>query len=1204
MKNYMKEGVNSIARLPFVFLFGLMCFIPLYFSSCSDSLDEKEPQLQYGALEIASGGERALEIDKIKYAEVCVTGTNIKSPLKSEEAVSGGTGNITISNIPVGKNRIVTVYAKDSSASTIYGVTLRAVVDIKAGETATVSVNWTTTALGNVFNELNLLGVDLQAVDSSKISNCIDPSKHALLINAAKIASDYKQNSLKSAADYVMTPATAKVNFTQAEGKFTVQVCDPISSVTTGVNGVTNVTNIAPGTWDVVLLDASGSEIKRKTLNTFTSGGTVDIDMNDKVWTDIVVHAKAMYVWYWPTGVAGKCAKMQEETGGWYGYVFKDVSELNVIFGNSNFGNNDWSGKISDDLFINKSGEYWCVNGKLQESNPEDTQKPILTSFVADKNGTVSEVVVFTISATDNSGLSKAEIFVDEKSIAFVTLSGTNASASYSWNSAAYKNGSHTVSAVVYDGAGNGSEKKSISFTTNNVNLPPVAVITGSSVAIISSSKTYSATSSYDQTIGGQIKSYSWKVTGGATPSSGSGESITLKMPSSPTSITITLVVTDEEGATAKTEKTVKINEAAESTDFREESIYFLMTTRFYDGDKSNNEYCWDEGGEYLPYGSAADCGWRGDFKGLIEKLDYIKALGFSAIWITPVVVNASGIDYHGYHAMDFSKVDPRYESSGVTYQTLIDACHEKGLKVIQDIVLNHTGNFGENNIFHMFNKDTPYQADANAATPPGSWKKSTFVSPATTGGYGYDCLVKGADMAGGSYASLIPDSQYAARINAMKEDSIDTKLIYHHTKMIDWNSINCQLGQMAGDCVDLNTENPEVIKYLIDCYSSYINMGVDAFRIDTVKHISRLMFNKYYNPAFMQAAKDMGNNNFYMFGEVCARYRGRWNENVPALSPSFYTWKETDAPYTGESLNSYGTEAQNTADATSHFTKYASSFTPPAPQISNTKLKGNDYHTLDYKNRSDLGVIDFGMHWAFKSTNDAFNTALSYDDDYSDATWNVTYVDSHDYAPDSAPENKRFDGNWPDKLNLLFTFRGIPCIYYGTEIEFQKGLAIDPANERIPLEKSGRAYFGDHLEGSVSASDFGTYTASGAVAQTLDHDLAQHIIRLNQIRRAIPALQKGQYSTEGCSGGISFKRRYTDSEVDSFALVAINGQATFSNVPSGTYVEVITGKTVDCGGTLKTDAIGENNMRVYVLQTGKGDIPSGKIGKDGAYLK
>lgn len=56
---------------------------------------------------------------------------------------------------------------------------------------------------------------------------------------------------------------------------------------------------------------------------------------------------------------------------------------------------------------------------------------------------------------------------------------------------------------------------------------------------------------------------------------------------------------------------------------------------------------------------------WRGDFKGLIEKLDYIKDLGFTAIWVTPPVENRSGLDYHGYHAYDFYRVDPRLESPG-----------------------------------------------------------------------------------------------------------------------------------------------------------------------------------------------------------------------------------------------------------------------------------------------------------------------------------------------------------------------------------------------------------------------------------------------------------------------------------------------------------------------------------------------------------
>ena len=137
-----------------------------------------------------------------------------------------------------------------------------------------------------------------------------------------------------------------------------------------------------------------------------------------------------------------------------------------------------------------------------------------------------------------------------------------------------------------------------------------------------------------------------------------------------------------------------------ERTDFRDETVYFAMTTRFYDGDPQNNVLCWDN--QQCQIETKDPC-WRGDFKGLIDKLDYIKALGFTAIWITPVVQNASGYDYHGYHAMDFSKVDLRYEShvsqgsdEDVTFQSLIDAAHAKGMKIILDIVLNHTGNFGD----------------------------------------------------------------------------------------------------------------------------------------------------------------------------------------------------------------------------------------------------------------------------------------------------------------------------------------------------------------------------------------------------------------------------------------------------------------------------------------------------------------------------
>ncbi|WP_269542542.1 alpha-amylase family glycosyl hydrolase [Cerasicoccus fimbriatus] len=611
--------------------------------------------------------------------------------------------------------------------------------------------------------------------------------------------------------------------------------------------------------------------------------------------------------------------------------------------------------------------------------------------------------------------------------------------------------------------------------------------------------------------------------------------------------------------------KNIEVNElGATGSDFREETIYFLMTTRFFDGDASNNMKCWD--GSLNP---ASDPAWRGDFKGLIEKLDYIKALGFSAIWITPVVKNASGYDYHGYHAIDHSEVDFRYESPGVTYQTLIDEAHARGIKVIQDIVLNHSCNYGEENLYPLFDRSEviDFNEDADSAV--------TITDP--------------NNVLPANYLTLTPNAQYGARIDAMKEDYTDVDFIYHHEKSLQWEGYTVQTAQIAGDTVDLNTENPITAQYLIDAYNQYIDMGVDAFRVDTVKHISRLTFNNTFVPAF----KARGGNDFFIFGEVATRYRQVWNSNIPAISTPFYTWAETQA-------YPWGTRVQNEASTFQHWQD--NDTVDNEPTSNNHLLVGNDYHAPDHSLNSGMAVIDFPMHWNFQNAYDAFNVALGGDLWYNDATYNVTYVDSHDYAPDGAPENQRFaqpQDVWAENLSLMFTFRGIPCVYYGSEIEFQKGLVID-VGPNAPLSQTGRAYFGDHIEGSVSVSDFGEYSnATGAMATTLSHPLAQHIRRLNQIRRAVPALQKGQYSTSGVSGGMAFKRRFTDTNVDSFALVAVSGGATFSGIPNGTYVDAITGDVQNVGnGSLTASVNGKGNLKVYVLNG------PGKIGADGAYLK
>ena len=635
-------------------------------------------------------------------------------------------------------------------------------------------------------------------------------------------------------------------------------------------------------------------------------------------------------------------------------------------------------------------------------------------------------------------------------------------------------------------------------------------------------------------------------------------------------------------------------------TDFRDETIYFLMTTRFYDGDPQNNTQCWDNRDR-----NAGDPAWRGDFKGLIEKLDYIKALGFTAIWITPVVQNASGYDYHGYHAMDFSRVDRRYESEDVTLQTLIDAVHQRGMKIIIDIVLNHTGNYGEEHLCKLFDRD---------------WSKPQSRMN--------ECMVPLMQKDGGllpdNYSSLSGSQQYDARLAQMKDQHNtglnDTHNLWHHFGNFNWDNETRWWAQIAGDCVDLNTENPQVSQYLVDCYTQFIDMGADGFRIDTGGHIARLTMNNHFIPqlhAAAEAAKEKrGGQPFFMYAEVCSRYTTWWYRNQPALSCPFYTWKEQKQypwDYDGTSWNglripsneSTDFEHVNMQSCEQHYYDNNVGTESQQPTSDNAFLVGNDYHQPDYSQFSGLSVIDFPMHHCFKDISSAWAIRQG-DKYYNDATMNVVYVDSHDYAPNGAPESQRFaqpQSTWAENLDLMFTFRGIPCIFYGSEIEFRKGKEID-AGTNAALRNTGRAYFGGYIKGDVTTTDFGQYSsATGNMAQTLSHPLAQHIRRLNLIRAAVPALRKGQYSTTGCTGQYAFKRRYTDDQTDSYALVTINGVATFTGILNGTYTDCVTGdvRTVT-EGTLSVSCSGKGNMRVYVLSTDKTPAP-GKIGEDGLYL-
>jgi glycosidase len=602
-----------------------------------------------------------------------------------------------------------------------------------------------------------------------------------------------------------------------------------------------------------------------------------------------------------------------------------------------------------------------------------------------------------------------------------------------------------------------------------------------------------------------------------------------------------------------------------ERRDFREETIYFLITTRFYDGDPGNNFFCRDRI-RFDAQGKPIDPHWRGDFKGLIERLDYIRDLGFTAIWITPPVENRSGLDYHGYHPYDWTRIDPRLESPGANYQDLIDTAHAKGIKVIQDVVINHSCQFGirgQVQIDHLPIKyyvpqgseqgrvdHGPYQGNlGNYAWPsrddidnplaPPWWRERHQRDPE-----GREPLV---DPLTGE---TVPKPGYRpGRFFGIDPSQLDPHW-YHQEGFImggDWESAHpLQHKHIAGDCIDLATERANVKDYIIGAINRYLDMGVDALRIDTVKHIERGNLLEYVNA--WKAHKP----GLFVFGENLVKGYG-WGDlgggdNGPSqIRPWWYTRLGSD---------------------------------PRDP------CSGGD---------SGFSVLDFGLFSTFrdtvsKGTYGGTGQILSMDWIYGDVTKLVTFLQNHDVGPDN-DFKYRFKGEqWmaAAAYNLLWTARGIPCLYYGEEIEFMKGAPQDVEGEKDTLDTTGRAYFGDHL-------------TDERIGETQAHPLYRHIRRLNQIRRAIPALQKAPMSQVADWGsGMSFVRDYPGE--DSYAVVGLaigsDQPIQVDGVRSGTYRDAVTGAEVEVHDGRIGFRVRASSAGIYVL-----DGP-GKIGEDGPYLR
>ena len=295
------------------------------------------------------------------------------------------------------------------------------------------------------------------------------------------------------------------------------------------------------------------------------------------------------------------------------------------------------------------------------------------------------------------------------------------------------------------------------------------------------------------------------------------------------------------------------------------EILYFLLPDRFEIGDTSN-----DRGGlegDRLTTGfDPAHKGFYhgGDLRGLIKRLDYIEALGATAIWVAPIFKNKAvqgpegqeSAAYHGYWVTDFMSVDPHL-GTNEDFKALVDAAHARGIKVYMDIIANHTADviqFRECGIQaceYRSRADYPYQRDG---------KNPGFAGDHVRTAENFARLTD----PNFAYTPYVPDTEKGIKNPAWLNDPI----YYHNRGNSTFEDESATMGDFVG-LDDVMTENPRVVQGMIEIFGSWIDrFKVDGFRIDTARHVNPELWQAFV-PAMLERAKANGIPNFHIFGEV-----------------------------------------------------------------------------------------------------------------------------------------------------------------------------------------------------------------------------------------------------------------------------------------------------------------------------------------------
>jgi glycosidase len=504
-------------------------------------------------------------------------------------------------------------------------------------------------------------------------------------------------------------------------------------------------------------------------------------------------------------------------------------------------------------------------------------------------------------------------------------------------------------------------------------------------------------------------------------------------------------------------------------------AVYFVMTDRFVNGDQANDHRdqaakhpklrTFDRPTPGAPKGQSDNVGYMGgDFRGVLDNADYIKDMGFDAVWITPIVdqpdeaftggepvkwkgfwTDGGKTGYHGYWGVNFYQLDEHLPSKHLDFAGLTKGLKSHGLKTVLDIVLNH-----------------------------------------------------------GSPAYTMPKDQ--PKFGEIYDR--DGKLIADHMnlapeKLDPGNPLNAFYNRKPGiaQLSDINENDPRVLPYFLGAYEQWIGQGADAFRVDTIGWMPHAFWHQFTTRI---REKHPG---FFMFGEAFDYDAGKiaehtWPENAGVSVLDFPLQKAMGEVFGGATSGKPTAGYERIAEAL-HLT------------------------SGPYANPYDL----------------------------------MTFYDNHDM-----PRIDATDDGFVDANNALFTLRGIPVVYYGSETGFERGTAEHAGN---------RNYYGQER-----------------VDAAKDSRIWRQLRRIANVRRDVPALQRGlQVNVEMQGDRAAFYRVLQQGGKVQIALVLLNkgnAPAQFAvreSLQAGEWKNAFDGTVADvaAGGEL-TATVAPHDVAVFVL--------------------